>query len=427
MKALEKNIRVLATTYAVNPYKGSEDGMGWNFILQIASHQEVVAITRENNREDIEAYQLDHPDARYARIRFEYFDLPYWMRFWKKGGRGALLYYYLWQLFLPLFIWQRSLAFDVCHNVNFHNDWTPTFLWVLGKPLVWGPVGHHPAIPTNCLRRYGWKQWLSYRLRDVVKWTLGHFDPLLWLARWKADHVFCMNSKAWYWGSDKSLMPSVSSEPKSLKMEQKQKGFKILSVGRFTPLKGFDLTIASFAAFLKTLPLEDRENVSLQLIGQGTSEEFLRNEIQRLGIEENVEVISWVDRQQLDLYYQQASVFLFPSHEGAGMVVSEALAFGLPIVTLDSSGAGEFIDAQCGLTISYGGYSQMVGHLSQALTTLFSNPILREEMSKSAKERHQSLFDWDRKADKLKGVYQKVLAGKSGASLPEMKKNLITT
>ena len=33
------------------------------------------------------------------------------------------------------------------YNLNFHNDWTPTFLWVFKKPLVWGPVGHHPKVP----------------------------------------------------------------------------------------------------------------------------------------------------------------------------------------------------------------------------------------------------------------------------------------
>ena len=139
--------RILATTYAVNPYKGSENGMGWNFLLQIASHQEVIAITRRNNREDIERYMQEFPDERYERMTFLYFDLPYWMRFWKKGGRGAMLYYYLWQLYLPFWVLTQKVSYDIVHNVNFHNDWTPTLLWILGKPLVWGPVGHHSKIP----------------------------------------------------------------------------------------------------------------------------------------------------------------------------------------------------------------------------------------------------------------------------------------
>ena len=47
---------IIATAYAINPYKGSEDGMGWNFTLQIARFNKVIVITRENNRGYIEKY-----------------------------------------------------------------------------------------------------------------------------------------------------------------------------------------------------------------------------------------------------------------------------------------------------------------------------------------------------------------------------------
>ena len=52
---------ILATAYAVNPYKGSEDGMGWNMILQIARFQKVIAVTRENNEPKIVKYMKENP------------------------------------------------------------------------------------------------------------------------------------------------------------------------------------------------------------------------------------------------------------------------------------------------------------------------------------------------------------------------------
>ena len=105
-------MKILATTYAVNPYKGSEDGMGWNFILQIARFNEVITVTRKNNREHIEAYMEENPSELYKNITFLYFDLPYWMRFWKRGNKGALIYYYLWQMVMPLFIKKKNISFD---------------------------------------------------------------------------------------------------------------------------------------------------------------------------------------------------------------------------------------------------------------------------------------------------------------------------
>ena len=155
---------ILATAYALNPLKGSEDGMGWNFVCQAARYNQVIAVTRKNNRQHIEKYMLQHPEPLYQNLKFLYYDLPYFLRFWKRGGRGAMLYYYLWQVFMPIFIKARKVRFDLAHNLNFHNDWTPSLLWVLGKPMVWGPVGHHPKIPKGyILPVYGRRAYLKDR------------------------------------------------------------------------------------------------------------------------------------------------------------------------------------------------------------------------------------------------------------------------
>ncbi len=145
---------ILVTAYAVNPFKGSEDGMGWNFVCQIARFNKVIAVTRENNRPHIEKFIAAHPDEKYGNIQFLYFDLPYWMRFWKRKGQGAMLYYWMWQIAMPGFIRKTGVNFDVVHNLNFHNDWTPSYLWKLNKPMVWGPIGHHPRIPSRYLASY---------------------------------------------------------------------------------------------------------------------------------------------------------------------------------------------------------------------------------------------------------------------------------
>jgi len=73
--------KILASAYAINPYKGSEDGMGWNFVLQIAKYNQVIAITRENNRPHIEKYIAENPNALYQQIQFLYFDPPFWSIF----------------------------------------------------------------------------------------------------------------------------------------------------------------------------------------------------------------------------------------------------------------------------------------------------------------------------------------------------------
>src|SRR6201992_843228 len=186
---------ILASVYAVNPYKGSEEGTGWNLVLQIARFNRVIAVTRENNRPHIERYFREHVIAQHANIRFEYFDLPYWLRFWKRGGKNALLYYYLWQMALPVFVRRQRLVFDITHNLNFHSDWTPSFLWRLKRPFVWGPVGHHPLIPRAYIAPvYGEKKWVLDRIRWLAKQFFWRLDPFLYLTRKNADRILAINS-----------------------------------------------------------------------------------------------------------------------------------------------------------------------------------------------------------------------------------------
>ncbi len=98
--AMKRKLKVLVSAYACEPDKGSEPGVGWNWVKQIAKTHETWVLTRANNRESIERELQENP---MPGAHFVYLDLPHWMRFWKRGQRGVHLYYYLWQIaaFIP--------------------------------------------------------------------------------------------------------------------------------------------------------------------------------------------------------------------------------------------------------------------------------------------------------------------------------------
>ena len=78
---------ILITAYAINPYQGSEDAMGWNFVMQAARFQNIIAVTRKNNREHIEKFIAQNPSLKNHtdRIQFLYYDWHKAFLFWKKG------------------------------------------------------------------------------------------------------------------------------------------------------------------------------------------------------------------------------------------------------------------------------------------------------------------------------------------------------
>jgi glycosyltransferase involved in cell wall biosynthesis len=158
-----------------------------------------------------------------------------------------------------------------------------------------------------------------------------------------------------------SLYPSVASEDFYQKDEIPQKSdFIIISVGRFVPLKGFDLTIRSFITFVNQLSEKDKALCKLVLVGTGEQRAFYENLIKESKMEKLIEIVEWIERKDLMKMYEKSSVFLFPSHEGAGMVIPEALSFGLPIICLENEGPGEFIDHKCGFKIPQHTYNETV-------------------------------------------------------------------
>ncbi len=406
--------KILITAYAVNPYKGSEDGTGWNIIWQLAKYNKVVAVTRKNNREAIENYTSEHPFAHQENLSFAYYDLPYWMRFWKRKSRGALLYFYLWQFFMPLFIKLKGIKFDLAHGLNFHADWAPCFLWILGKPFVWGPVGHHPKIPANYLEKNGgFLVYLKDRLKWGVKLAATHFDPFLRMTVYKADYIMAINSgagkilrlkkKAW------EVIPAVGANPPPSQEKGRSKGLRVLSVGRFVPLKGFDLTLLAFAQYFQSLGVEEKKNTSLTLIGKGPEREKLERLIKEHELEGFVKIINWLPQSEIFEAYRKADIFLFPSHEGAGMVIPEALSYHLPVICLDNIGPGELMDKHSGIKIPYTTYEKTLSHLANALHKLSRDSSVLKQYSLGAKNRFETHLTWDIKGEKINQIYKEVL------------------
>ncbi len=163
-------MKVLLSAYACEPGVGSEGGIGWNWTRQVALRNPCVLITRKNN---VQAIRAAAEREGLDNLRVVGFDLPYWMRFWKRKGRGALAYFYLWQLSqIPLARrLDREHDFDLVQHLTFASSWIPSGLAFVGKPFLWGPVGQHPRIPQAFVdgaesRREGWLLYTSPSPQD---------------------------------------------------------------------------------------------------------------------------------------------------------------------------------------------------------------------------------------------------------------------
>ncbi len=110
----------------------------------------------------------------------------------------------------------------------------------------------------------------------------------------------------------------------------------ILSVGRLDPNKRFDLLIKAFAQ------LSDK-SARLIILGEGGERQKLTALIARLGLSARVELPGYVE--DTGAYYAKAKCFvLTSSSESFGLVLVEALGFGLPVLATDCGGPLEVLE-----------------------------------------------------------------------------------
>ncbi|MEQ9007230.1 MAG: glycosyltransferase [Ekhidna sp.] len=401
---------VLASAYDINPYRGSESGTGWNIIIQIAKINSVIAITRKNNEFNINRYILEN-EVDISNLQFEYFDLPKWAMIWKRGATFARLYFYLWQLLLPLYVRRKEIKFDIAHNVNFHTDTTPTFLWTLGRPTIWGPVNHNEAIPAQYIGSV--KIYIQDRLKWFLKNCSWRMDPFIWLSIRKSSIVVGGNSGVRRrLGVPKEkfyILSTVASTVSGIRNSKFDRNvFRVVVVGRQIPIKSMDIAMRSFEKFFEKISGNDKRKVELVMLGDGELHYKLRDIASRLKCSSVIKFKRHIDYSQMNMFYAEASCLLNCSHEGAGVVIAEALSNGLPVICFDNFGAGESVDSSCSLKVRYSSLDETIEGLSSHMLRLFSDSQLLNELSCGAIKYFSDQMTWDCKGTELKRIYMRL-------------------
>jgi glycosyltransferase involved in cell wall biosynthesis len=410
MGCLARRRRVLVSAYACEPQKGSEPGVGWGWAVAIAKNYDAWVITRHNNQAAIELAMKAAPNPY---LHFAYADLPHWVGFWKRGTRGIHLYYYLWQvaaLFRARRL-QRTIGFDLAHQVTFVNDWMWTFLALLGIPYVWGPLGSHERIPRRLLPH--WKAAVREEIRLLVQGVVRWIDPLYWLSAARAQQIICINRRVsqqmplrWLGRGKTIVSPAIAVESMENALHPAKKPhWEVLFIGRFIPLKAPHLAIRGFAAFHA-----EGADSQLTLIGTGPEESRLRQLTNELGVADYVKFVSWLPRSKVIARLREADALLFPSLEGGGMVVLEAMLMGLPVVCLDFGGPGTMVTEKTGRLIPTGAPNRVVKGLGEALRELQRDPALCRSLGYAGRQRAEALYSWGVKAKLVQQIYSPLLS-----------------
>jgi glycosyltransferase involved in cell wall biosynthesis len=402
-------MHILLSAYACEPQRGSEEGFGWNWATHLAKHgHEVWVLTRPLAREAIERAMSDAP---IPGLRFVYVDIPRRYRRFIKGLFGVYAHYFLWQraAFREAKTLIEHQPVDLVHHVTWGSLIGGSWLWKLGKPFVFGPVGGGQVAPA-AYAAYFPTRWREESIRTHIT---AHWLPHLPATRRMLRHtalLLATNGEtlaiARRMGARKAElfldtgMPALfyASEPKRT---FRQNEAHILWVGRLLERKALRLALETVAHL--QIPF------SMTILGDGPQDKDVRRWVAELGLEGRVTWPGRVPWNEVLRAYEAHEIFLFTSlRDSFGSQLLEALSQGLAIVTLDHQGAHDFVPQEAGIKVTVGTPDETARRLAEAIESLYRRPEILMPMSKTGLA-FARLHEWSLKAERVTRLYEEVL------------------
>jgi glycosyltransferase involved in cell wall biosynthesis len=184
----------------------------------------------------------------------------------------------------------------------------------------------------------------------------------------------------------------------------------IVSVSRLSKEKNIDFMLEAVHA----LRARHDEPFRFLIIGEGDEHSSLQARIDTLQLNDCVTLTGSVEPEEIPVYYRLADAFVFASKsETQGMVILEAMAAGLPVVAVRSSGIDDVVRDD------FNGFKtpENLALWHDKVHRLLTDSGLRERLSANARA-FAGDYSIDRYAQSIKSIYAHVLAA-SARSRPE--------
>jgi glycosyltransferase involved in cell wall biosynthesis len=400
--AKNNRLKIFVSAYACEPNLGSEIGVGWHWVIEMSKYFELWVLTRKSNRSNIETWSAKYPE--YQSINFIYFDLPYYLRFWKKGLRGVRTYYNIWQWCTNRVVKKTMQAnnIKIFHHLTYGNA-----LWSVssfGKKqfFVWGPTGGTEIITKNFSKHYELKGRLIESLRRFMVKSLAYNSGFKNRCK-HANLILCKTEEhkgsiPLKYRSKAILFTDVAVDDFKLEnfnIEKDSAIIKYTVVGRLDPWRGFDILIEAFAKAVKK-----NANIQLQIVGKGMDSHRLQNLIQNRDMSNHIKMIGEVPMETYKQLMRETDVVVNPClKEGAVTTAFDSMALGKPLICIDTTGYTRYFSKEYAIVIPKQNREKTILSLKDAVLKL-TNPVERDELGSHA-QKMGAKFTWENRGKEI--------------------------
>ncbi len=408
-------LKVLISAYACGPDMGSEPGMGWNWITNLANHCKIYAITEGEWRDNIERKIMELPQGK--NISFFYNPVPDKVRkiCWNQGDWRFYYYYRKWQKDV-LHIANKIIKenqIDIIHQLNMVGYREPGYLWLIkDKPFVWGPIGGMANFPEAYLKGSNFGLKFFFMLKNNINRFQKKHGKRVKQALKRADIIISATPREKteikrYHNIESVLIPEtgcfIKEKLKSNYIGYSKNGeFNIIWVGKFDYGKQLGIALRSIS-LVKSL-----SGINFHVVGRGNDkqERKFKTLAKELGIEKITIWHGYVTNSKVIELMEQSHLFLFTSvYETTSTVVLEALSCSLPVLCFNAYGFGYVVDNSVGEKIELSDPNRSVNDFADKIKYLYNNIDVLRKKSQNCLSR-QLEFSWEKKAIQMAELYE---------------------
>lgn len=428
-------MNVLVHACYINPNKGSEFSVSWNYVLEMSKNHHLYVLVGSTT-EDLGDYSALQ-NVSIPNVDFIFPDTGQAFKIVNRMYHSFLHFAGAWTRYIAYYFWNKHIyrtlerdksllsKIDIIHFLSPVGWHEIGYLYKLGKPCIWGPVGGF----TNCRSEF-YKHYTDGGRKIALKNLSNSFSALMSLHLKKAmkgydliiantrdtlrfiqKHYKTQNLEYFPENSMRITDNEIKNETYIEKKYDNLPENKIECIwcgsldDRKMPLMLLDIVSQ----------VKDKNKIHIKMVGGGYLEERIRLEIERRNLSENITICGQLPREQVRAYFEKAHLHILTSaYEANTTVMFEAMEECVPSIIFDHFGMADLVkDSVTGRKIPVADYEMMCNSFAKALNEVCEKPELLKTWALALRGDSKS-YTAEKRAKFFEQCYQKTVKNHGG-------------
>lgn len=419
----DRRLSVLLLAYSISPVRGSEYAVGWNHVTQLAKFCDITVMyglagPHMGDFDEIENYIQKHREI--ANVHFVPIKPNTLARLLNTPNRFGFLVYSFY-LAYRIWHWQaarvaqkiiQSEKIDLIHYLCPIGYREPSYLWSLGKPFVWGPIGGLASTlqlkaaprPLHAILKVKLKNAanrlnlaLSARVRRALRFTHTIVAATSENGRMLSDHFGVTPILI-----QENAIPDDAIRDRATRRAPLSLPVRLIWIASLDWRKSPDL-------LLDALSQMTADNWSLDLVGTGSLLEWTRSRARDLGLADRITFHGQIPRLEVQELLAKADLHLITSMaEGNPTTIWEAMAAGVPTLTLDHCGMHDVVCDVCGVRVAPTNYTDTRDRIATAIDSLIGDHAKLSKLAEGVLNCREQYL-WSNRTRQWLEIYQSTI------------------